>query len=151
MVILVLMLGSANKLKTARTISLTGDVTGSANFDGSNNVSINADLSNIAVLTGTIPMEVHKGEGYTNGSKEINYPSGYNKDNCVVLAVGISGATTTNQEFAYGFLNNMSDAYVLGGIGRTVKLREDYIDFRVHIQLETAATTRNYKIVLMKI
>lgn len=32
---------SATKLQTARTISLTGDVTGSASFDGSSNISIN--------------------------------------------------------------------------------------------------------------
>ena len=35
LVILVLMLGTANKLKTARQIALTGAVSGSANFDGS--------------------------------------------------------------------------------------------------------------------
>lgn len=32
--------GTATKLATARTISLTGDVTGSATFDGSQNISI---------------------------------------------------------------------------------------------------------------
>jgi hypothetical protein len=36
----VLGVGSANKLATARTISLTGNVTGSASFDGSANISI---------------------------------------------------------------------------------------------------------------
>lgn len=35
---------SAPKLTTARTISLTGDVTGSASFDGSGNISINATV-----------------------------------------------------------------------------------------------------------
>ena len=34
--------GTATKLQNARTISLTGDVTGSATFDGSSNVSIDA-------------------------------------------------------------------------------------------------------------
>lgn len=33
---------AATKLQTARTISLTGDITGSATFDGSSNISINA-------------------------------------------------------------------------------------------------------------
>lgn len=36
---------SANKLDTARTISLTGDVTGSTSFDGSGNVSITATVA----------------------------------------------------------------------------------------------------------
>lgn len=95
-------------------------------------------------------MEVHTGQGYTNGSKQINYPSGYNKDNCVVIAAGIAGATSGNKEYAYGFLDNMSDAYVSGGMGRSVRLRDDYIQLMVHIQMEAAATSRNYKIVLMK-
>ena len=37
---------SATKLATARTIALVGDVTGSASFDGSGNVSINAQVAN---------------------------------------------------------------------------------------------------------
>lgn len=38
--------GTATKLATARTISLTGDVTGSASFDGSANASITATVAN---------------------------------------------------------------------------------------------------------
>lgn len=37
---------TADKLTTARTISLTGNVTGSASFDGSGNISINATVVN---------------------------------------------------------------------------------------------------------
>lgn len=37
---------TADKLTTARTISLSGDVTGSASFDGSGNISINATVVN---------------------------------------------------------------------------------------------------------
>lgn len=37
---------TATKLATARTISLTGDVTGSASFDGSANASISATVAN---------------------------------------------------------------------------------------------------------
>ena len=36
---------SASKLQNARTIALSGDVTGSANFDGSGDVSINAQVA----------------------------------------------------------------------------------------------------------
>ena len=36
---------SADKLQTARTITLTGDVTGSASFDGSANISISATVA----------------------------------------------------------------------------------------------------------
>lgn len=37
---------SASKLLTARTISLTGDVTGSVSFDGAGNVSMNCTVGN---------------------------------------------------------------------------------------------------------
>lgn len=40
---------TATKLATARTISLTGNATGSANFDGSGNVSINTTVSQASV------------------------------------------------------------------------------------------------------
>lgn len=39
---------TATKLQTPRTISLTGNASGSANFDGSGNVSINTSVSNSA-------------------------------------------------------------------------------------------------------
>lgn len=41
--------GTATKLTTARAISLTGDVTGTANFDGSASAGIEATLANTAV------------------------------------------------------------------------------------------------------
>lgn len=143
------MLGSANKLKTGRTISLTGDVTGSASFDGSKNVSINADLANIAVLTGTINLVISN--EMTTGSKDINYPSGFNKDNCVVIACGISGNTSGNTEFAFGNSGDNASSYVTGGMPSMVKLREEHINFQIYLNLKATSGTRNYKIVLMKI
>ena len=44
---------AAGKLNTARTIGLQGDATGSANFDGSANASINVSLSNTGVAAGS--------------------------------------------------------------------------------------------------
>ena len=46
---------SSNKLATARTISLTGDITGSVSFDGSSNVSITTAYKNSGVTAGTYP------------------------------------------------------------------------------------------------
>ena len=43
---------TASKLQTARTISLTGDSTGSVSFDGSANVNIVTTLSNTGVVSG---------------------------------------------------------------------------------------------------
>ena len=43
----------AGKLKTSQTISLSGDATGSASFDGSAGATINATLANSGVTSGT--------------------------------------------------------------------------------------------------
>lgn len=143
------MLGTATKLKTPRNISLTGDVTGSANFDGSNNVVINADMANVAVLTGSINLTIS--DKRLTGSKDINYPNGFNKDNCVVIACGISGNASSNTEFAYGNSGDNASSYVTGGMPSMVKLRQDRIQFQIYLDVEAVAGTRNYKIVLMKI
>lgn len=45
--------GTADKLKTARTITLKGDATGSTTFDGSANKDINVTLANTGVAAGT--------------------------------------------------------------------------------------------------
>lgn len=44
---------TASKLQTARTISLTGDVTGSVSFDGSGNASMTTTFKNSGVTAGT--------------------------------------------------------------------------------------------------
>ncbi|OOS24644.1 pyocin knob domain-containing protein [Moraxella pluranimalium] len=66
---------SATRLQTARTISLTGAVTGSVSFDGSGNVSIGTTLpsiaSNVVVMTGTID---HGGT--------IPLPNGFTESQC---------------------------------------------------------------------
>lgn len=47
--------GSADKWSTARTISLTGNVTGSVGgVDGSNNISISTTIANNAVTTAKV-------------------------------------------------------------------------------------------------
>lgn len=45
--------GTADKLKTARTIALTGDATGSTTFDGSANKNIDVTLADTGVTAGT--------------------------------------------------------------------------------------------------
>ncbi len=42
----------ADKLSTARVITLSGDVTGSTSFDGSKDITINSNLSNTGVVAG---------------------------------------------------------------------------------------------------
>lgn len=58
---------SASKLATARNISLTGDATGTASFDGSKDASIATTLANSGVTAGSYgqPSDVSVGDGTT--------------------------------------------------------------------------------------
>lgn len=139
------MLGSADKLKTARQIALTGAVSGSANFDGSGNVSITTKQTNIAILTGNFSL--NSSTGYT---ADINYPDGYNKNNCVVIAFGIVLRDDSNGK-GYNFLGNYTDSgdALNNALNRSVNLRNSNIHITVN---ETGATGNyTYKIVLIKI
>ena len=65
---------TASKWQTARTLTLTGSVTGSVSVDGSGNVSMATSISSssgVAILTGTI----------ANGGT-IPLPSGYSEGQC---------------------------------------------------------------------
>lgn len=60
---------TATKLATARTISLTGGVTGSASFDGSGNVNLATTVANLdasKITSGTLPIG-RGGTGRTDG------------------------------------------------------------------------------------
>ncbi|MGG3725172.1 hypothetical protein ABES20_14555, partial [Geobacillus stearothermophilus] len=63
---------TASKLQTARTISLSGDVTGSTSFDGSSNVSINATLANSGVTPGTYPKVTVDAKGRVTGGQALS-------------------------------------------------------------------------------
>ena len=128
---------------------MNGDITGSANFDGSGNVTINTDLANIAILTGTM----------SNGSATISYPSGYNKDNCVVIStmlkrVGV--ASTRGYSFGTTFLPADGTS---GSISSKIELQTSSIILSGrHLYLSDSGVTVmevnydiDYKIILMKI
>ena len=58
--------GTADKLKTARKIELTGDVTGFANFDGSKNINIQTTLAGSYVTeSDVISLILALSQGYT--------------------------------------------------------------------------------------
>ena len=155
-VILVLMLGSANKLKTPRTVSLSGDVTGSASFDGSKNITIQTEQNNIAILTGSV-----SGSGAEEATKTISYPNGYNKDNCVVIACMINNAKNTSGTYSYGAVYSAL-SFTTGALPNRVSLGTSSITLGIkNITLSNGSAPMistlnsdnvfNYKIVLMKI
>jgi hypothetical protein len=90
----------ANRLATARTISLVGDVTGSATFDGSTDISITAKLVGDVVETKTF-----------NGAVNVNYSTEGS-----YVAATVTGATTLailgvpNDGKAYGMTFELTNA-----------------------------------------
>lgn len=146
---------TATKLQKSRTITLSGDVSGSASFDGSKNVSMNVDLANIAVLTGTI-----SGSGtHTMISKNISYPSGYNNNNCVVVSAMAHNNTNETGAMACGSIFEAS-SFTTGAIPLQVILSNDDITIRGRnvlvydgnsTMVPNIDGTFTYKIVLMKI
>jgi phage-related tail fiber protein len=63
---------TATKLQTARTISLSGDVTGSASFDGSANATISATLANSGVTPGTYPKVTVDAKGRVTAGSSLS-------------------------------------------------------------------------------
>lgn len=148
------MLGSANKLKTPRQISVSGAVSGSASFDGSGNVNIVTTQANIAVLTGSL----------TKNGKQItatmNYPNGYNKNNCVILSAEMIGGTTASGDvYTVGSTFSSIDLS-RGGCSCAVSLLTNQISISARQILLTdggsptitdIGSVSKYRIVLLKI
>jgi len=77
---------SADKLKTPRTISLTGDVSGSTNFDGSVNVSINSTVANDSHTHSNSTITSLDASKITSGTIDIaRLPAGA-LERCIVVA-----------------------------------------------------------------
>ena len=68
---------AAQKLATARTIALAGDVTGQANFDGSGNISITTTYKNSGVTAGTYRSVTVDAKGNITGGTNPTTLSGY--------------------------------------------------------------------------
>ena len=124
---------TTSKWGTARTLGLSGAVSGSASVDGSGNVTISTSQANIAVVTGTISLT--NGAGNTS----INYPSGYNSSNCVVISTGID----IRNYYSFG-----SDSQMIF----STRLSSSTINVVVtSIDNVGTSSTKNVKVVLMKI
>lgn len=86
---------SAVKLSTARTISLTGFVTGSTSFDGSGNVSINTSVAGGGIGTDNIEDDAITGDKLSNNSVTTQHIV-----NGTILDEDIANATITGTKLA---------------------------------------------------
>ena len=143
---------TSTKLQTSKTITLSGDVTGSISFDGSKNVSIITKLANVVVLTGTIT-----GDETDSPSVALNYPNGYNKDNCVILTVNLQRSTTKGYGTVFESSNmvtgTISSRVALGTSNIVIEIRNISINNGT-VPSTTAissSTSFLYTIVLMKV
>ncbi|WP_180183688.1 phage tail protein [Acinetobacter sp. YH01020] len=91
---------SASKLLTARTISVSGDATGSTSFDGASNRSIILTLANSGVVEGTYGSPIktlvatYNNKGLATAITEKDIPT-FTGSTSVGLVPGRSGKTTT--------------------------------------------------------
>lgn len=85
---------TADKWKTAKTLTLNGSVSGSASMDGSGNVTLNTSITSSGVSIVT---------GYLASGETIPLPSGYTEAQC----------KWTTSLRTIDATNDMSDIYVL--------------------------------------
>lgn len=97
---------TATKLATARTISLSGDVTGSVSFDGSGNADIAATIAANSVVLGTDTTGNYVAS-ITNGSY-ITGGNGGSEGAALTLAVDATSANTASKVVARDASGNFS-------------------------------------------
>ena len=131
------------KWGTARTIALSGAVSGSASVNGSGNVTITTSQANIAVLTGNFTAAADTAANVKN----LNYPSGFTKDNCVVLAYGKYYYATTG--YSFGHHSNNSAGMLFGTNDNDITLGDTITLW--YNNISSSSVKIYYKIVLMKV
>lgn len=113
----------------------------------------------VAVVTGEIELEANIAEHVGNNEykytvKSVDYPTGFNKNNCVVISVGLIDnlyLSADNRGFSYGTReNNALDNMLVSSAPRNVMLRTD--DMRLSVgNYNTSVHTYTYKITLLKV
>ncbi len=86
--------GTASKLATARTLGLSGDVTGTVSFDGSANATIAATLANSGVTAGTYGSATQVGQVTVDAKGRVTAASNVAITFPVTSVAGRTGAIT---------------------------------------------------------
>lgn len=115
---------TASKLQTARVISLTGDATGTINFDGSENISINTALSATGISSGTYKSITVDNKGRVTAGANPTTLAAYGITDAmstIHIANNITSTLIGNWNTAYGWGD-----YRKYGFGRTVEALTNY-------------------------
>ena len=148
---------TASKLQTARKITLDGAVKGEIKFDGNSDVVVNTIQNNIAVISGQMILEANSQSNLNSNIEQqtilnIDFPRGFNKDNCFCLTFGIK--TNEDKNYSYGVGDSISNRSFTGSLIRNVILgaSNDNSKIALHVwQPSTSQKTAYYRLVLMKI
>ncbi|MEM4674760.1 MAG: hypothetical protein QXM12_00575 [Nitrososphaerota archaeon] len=139
---------TATKLATARTISLSGDASGSASFDGSANATINVTLANSGVTAGTytkvtvnskglvtsgssltasdLPSHAHAASDITSGRLSLSrLPSSSTADR--VLAVTTANGDPSYVQITSSMISNGAVGVSQLADNATLKVQGDFI------------------------
>lgn len=104
--------------------------------------------NNIAVVSANMTLV----SGYA--SAELSYPTGFNKNNCIVISVMTNNILYTDTKFAYGFFPTAL-GYTNGAISKIAILRNEDIAVRIGNPAEGShsdgSSTYEVKVYLMKI
>ena len=112
------------------------DVENSLDSDSTENVpSVHAVNSKFAILTGTISLS----NAYT-AQEQVDYPTGFTKDNCVVISQMLNNMGGANYSSGYNGSISQQPLISLG----------DKVAIRLAFDASTTASY-DYKVVLMKI
>ena len=152
---------SASKLESTRTISLTGDITGSTSFDGSSDVSIKTTANcikkgDIAIISGTMTVDANPDENVQKDPMEakmttitLNIPDGFGKDTCVPISIGFR--RTDSRGYVYGWNNYPDSADSLtANMPHRLVVNDDNLSLVVGNFGQNSGNIQ-YKIVLMKL
>lgn len=115
---------TASKLQTARVISLTGDATGTINFDGSENISINTALSATGISSGTYKSITVDNKGRVTAGANPTTLAAYGITDAmstIHIANSITSTLIGNWNTAYGWGD-----YRKYGFGRAVEALTNY-------------------------
>ena len=114
---------------------------------------------NITILRGKISATGSQGSTSVLGQATINFPEGFNTDNCVVISTSLK--LSNNENFAAGFETISSYKYpaalLNGGLGKNILFRKQTNDMLFTIMFEWDSNLDedkvydyDYEIVLMK-
>lgn len=136
---------SASKLTTARTITLTGDVTGSVSFDGTANASITATIASNSVALGTDTTGNYVASATAGNGIVITGTVGEGWNPTISLTdVGIAGTYKSVTVDAQGRVTTGTNPTTISGYGITdaytkAELNAGQLDNRYYTETEVNA------------